>query len=160
MASSVEMTPSSKGAVVHASDVAVNMEGKKKDPAKIYDEAYMTLADLAIEHPDSNINAENPSKSLGLTSEDVKKRQLLYGKNSLTPPPSTPAWLLFLKQFLDVFMVLLTVSRCSCCLQSMPVLFVLILIYSRHTFFLLKYGGYRLREYLVLWPTSWTPLSP
>ncbi len=106
---SVEITPS-KGSVVHAADVKVNVE-HKRDPAKVYDEAYLTLHELALEHPDSNIKPDDPSKSLGLTADDVKKRQLLYGLNKLTPPKQTPAFLLFLHQFLDIFMILLTVCR-------------------------------------------------
>jgi sodium/potassium-transporting ATPase subunit alpha len=58
----------------------------------------------------THIDPNDVKTSRGLSSNDAATRLEEYGPNELTPPETTPLWLLFLMQFLNVFMVLLTVA--------------------------------------------------
>jgi len=62
----------------------------------------------------SNIDPKNPSQSKGLSEENAALKLQTDGKNRLTPPPSTPEILKFLKQFLAFFSILLEVGSLLC----------------------------------------------
>ena len=46
----------------------------------------------------------------GLTAREVEENRLKYGENTLTPPPRTPAWKLFLAKFTDPLIIILLVA--------------------------------------------------
>ena len=50
------------------------------------------------------------SKRDGLSSEDVEKRLLEYGKNELTEKASVPTWKIFLESFKDPMVIILIVA--------------------------------------------------
>ena len=54
-----------------------------------------------------HIDENNIKQSRGLTSDQATFLLQEYGPNSLTPPPRVPLWMLFLLQFLNIFMLLL-----------------------------------------------------
>ena len=58
----------------------------------------------------SNINAANPKTSTGLSSQDAANLLAVHGRNALTPPKELPKILLFLKQFLDPFLIMLLIA--------------------------------------------------
>ena len=46
----------------------------------------------------------------GLTASQVEENRLKYGENTLTPPPRTPAWKLFLDKFRDPLIIILLIA--------------------------------------------------
>lgn len=50
----------------------------------------------------------------GLSDQQVKEKLANYGKNELTPPPSTPMWLLFIHHLTGFFSLLLWVAGILC----------------------------------------------
>ena len=73
------------------------------------EEPYITLQEIATLHSESNIHVNNLDASYGLREEEAAQRLSLYGRNILTPPPRTPEWKRFLKQFQNVFLILLNI---------------------------------------------------
>jgi sodium/potassium-transporting ATPase subunit alpha len=91
----------------------VIVTGPSRSPKVPYNEHLMTVTDLN-KLLRSRINADNPNNSLGLSKEDAEDILRDVGPNSLTPPPSTPLWLLFLSQFSNLFMILLLSAALLC----------------------------------------------
>jgi len=79
------------------------------------EEPYLTLSELASLHSESNIDVSYLDASYGLREEEAAQRLTLYGRNVLTPPPRTPEWKRLLKQFQNVFLLLLN----SCAVLSL-----------------------------------------
>ncbi len=56
----------------------------------------------------------NPKQSFGLKSgeggELIEALRKQYGVNDFTPPPSHPAWMMYLLQYTDPFMLMLIVA--------------------------------------------------
>jgi sodium/potassium-transporting ATPase subunit alpha len=75
-----------------------------------YWEAYAQVDELPARVPHSRISAGNLEKSQGLTSANVEEARKVCGFNRLSPPKTVPDWILFLQQFLDMFMILLSVA--------------------------------------------------
>ncbi|PSC70763.1 sodium potassium-transporting ATPase subunit alpha-1 [Micractinium conductrix] len=50
----------------------------------------------------------------GLTSAQVLQNRAKWGRNCITPPPSTPWWIAYLKCYADVFMMLLLFGGVLC----------------------------------------------
>jgi len=73
------------------------------------EEPYMQLEEIAALHSESNISVNKIESSLGLSHEEAQQRQVLYGRNVLTPPVKTPEWKRFLMQFKNTFLVLLNI---------------------------------------------------
>lgn len=69
---------------------------------------------MAREWKESNINTRRPIESKGLTNQKAKALREIYGKNKLTPPKPTPWIFRFLKQFAQVFNLLLEISAVLC----------------------------------------------
>lgn len=47
---------------------------------------------------------------VGLSSEEVARRQQIYGRNEFPPEKGTPLWLLILKQFTDLLVIILILA--------------------------------------------------
>ncbi|KAG7382833.1 ATPase Na K transporting alpha [Phytophthora boehmeriae] len=75
-----------------------------------YWHAYADIDELAQKLGDSGINVGDIKKSRGLPSESIDSLRAAYGYNRLSPPARVPDWLLFLRQFLDMFMILLSAA--------------------------------------------------
>lgn len=75
-----------------------------------YEEAYIELSDVTSRFPISGINEGDPRQSTGLANEQVLEQREKFGKNELSPPKKDPPIVLFLKQFLDLFRVLLMIA--------------------------------------------------
>jgi sodium/potassium-transporting ATPase subunit alpha len=89
-----------------------SLAGKPETPDEIADsrDHLFSLHELAVLHPASRIVADQPNKSGGLTDEEAEARLRQYGPNALTPPPSEPLIVMFLKQFRDPFLILLAIA--------------------------------------------------
>ncbi|KAJ0410509.1 hypothetical protein ATCC90586_008316 [Pythium insidiosum] len=87
-------------------------DGKKTPSASDsrYWQAYAELDELVKRSEDTKINVEDLEKSTGLTSAQVTALREVHGYNRLTPPKRVPDYVLFLRQFLDLFRVLLNVA--------------------------------------------------
>ncbi|GMF25647.1 unnamed protein product [Phytophthora fragariaefolia] len=75
-----------------------------------YLEAYVEVEGLSAHRPRSRIYPTNLEQSQGLTSANVDEARKVCGFNRLSPPKTVPDYILFLQQFLDMFMILLTVA--------------------------------------------------
>ncbi|ETL79604.1 hypothetical protein F442_20460 [Phytophthora nicotianae P10297] len=75
-----------------------------------YWEAYVEVEDLPTRAPRSRISPTNLEQSQGLSSADVEEIRKVCGFNRLSPPKTVPDYILFLQQFLDMFMILLSVA--------------------------------------------------
>ncbi|TMW69051.1 hypothetical protein Poli38472_001207 [Pythium oligandrum] len=75
-----------------------------------YWQAYVDVDELAQTHGDTGILTGDLEKSRGLPSSMIDVLRTKYGFNRLTPPERVPDYILFLRQFLDLFMVLLMVA--------------------------------------------------
>ncbi|EGZ19432.1 putative hydrolase [Phytophthora sojae] len=75
-----------------------------------YWEAYVQVEDLPARVPRSRILPTNLEQSQGLSSANVEEARKLCGFNRLSPPKTVPDYILFLQQFLDMFMILLSVA--------------------------------------------------
>jgi sodium/potassium-transporting ATPase subunit alpha len=88
-----------------------------------YTEHAMSLSQLS-EAFGTDLNEKDPNMSLGLTAMTCNSRLNAHGRNAISPPPTTPRWMLFLLQFTDTFMVLLQfasfLSLLSWCLEEQP----------------------------------------
>jgi magnesium-transporting ATPase (P-type) len=75
-----------------------------------YDEHFQTQVALAKRFSASNIDAENPRESRGLSSAEAARLLERDGPNALSPPPKPPILYLLVKQFLNPFPILLLVA--------------------------------------------------
>ncbi|GLE00034.1 hypothetical protein PINS_up008761 [Pythium insidiosum] len=75
-----------------------------------YWEAYADLDEIAVRHGDTGIAVHDLEKSVGLSTSRVPALREQFGFNRLSPPERVPDYILFLRQFLDLFMVLLNVA--------------------------------------------------
>ncbi|GAB9476426.1 putative hydrolase [Globisporangium polare] len=75
-----------------------------------YWQAYCDVDALARASPDSGILTHDVEHSRGVTSARVPDLRAACGFNRLSPPERTPDYILFLRQFLDWFMILLSVA--------------------------------------------------
>ncbi|KAJ0404408.1 hypothetical protein P43SY_007661 [Pythium insidiosum] len=91
-------------------DVAINVSKPESSDDNRYWEAYADLDELAARHGDSGIAVHDLEKSTGLASSQVAALREQFGFNRLSPPERVPDYILFLRQFLDLFMVLLNVA--------------------------------------------------
>jgi hypothetical protein len=85
------------------------------DPANEYvaDEHMMKMPELAARWS-TDINNADPAASKGLAPGEAAERLARDGPNVLTPPAETPEIIKFLKQFLDGFMIMLTIAGALC----------------------------------------------
>lgn len=75
-----------------------------------YWQAYASPDELALKLGDSGINVADLEKSVGIRDSQIPTLRETYGFNRLSPPVRVPDYILFLRQFLDLFMILLTVA--------------------------------------------------
>ncbi|KAL3662046.1 hypothetical protein V7S43_012853 [Phytophthora oleae] len=75
-----------------------------------YPEAYVLVDALPARAPRSRISPSNLEQSHGLSSSEVEAIRQVCGFNRLSPPNTVPDYILFLQQFLDMFMILLSVA--------------------------------------------------
>ncbi|TMW69048.1 hypothetical protein Poli38472_001204 [Pythium oligandrum] len=75
-----------------------------------YWQAYVTVEELTLKYGDAGISTADLEKSQGLASSSIDGLRAKYGFNRLSPPERVPDYILFLRQFLDLFMVLLTLA--------------------------------------------------
>lgn len=72
-----------------------------------FSEHLLTTQQMADLHPLSGINVQAPNASNGLTTEEAKRRLEKDGRNALTPPKEVSNWVLFFRQFTNMFWILL-----------------------------------------------------
>ncbi|RLN95433.1 hypothetical protein BBJ28_00023338 [Nothophytophthora sp. Chile5] len=75
-----------------------------------YWQAYVDVDELTTRTPLSRISKANLEQSMGLSPSEVEDARQVCGFNRLTPPKRIPNYILFLQQFLDMFMILLSVA--------------------------------------------------
>lgn len=92
--------------VLSATDVLEKTGGK--GAAGAYTEHMFTIEGLG-EKFKVHIDVDDVPKSTGLLSQQARDLLLEFGNNVLTPPPRVPLWLLFLLQFTNFFMVVITI---------------------------------------------------
>ena len=99
---------------MHSNFIAVpptpKVAGSTQDGYERYWEAYVQVEDLPEHFPRSGIAPTNLEQSQGLLSTDIDKARKVCGYNRLSPPKTVPGYILFLQQFLDLFMILLTAA--------------------------------------------------
>ena len=92
------------------------VEVKTKKEVKVpYTEHTMSLSELETAYS-THLDYDHPEKSSGLDPSVAEAILQRDGPNSLTPPPRTPLWLLFLMQFANMFMILLLLASAMCLL--------------------------------------------
>jgi sodium/potassium-transporting ATPase subunit alpha len=91
------------------SDAGVGTTTGKQNQNR-YSQAYEDLSEVAMKCADSRINLGRIEDSRGLNTSEVEDKRKIYGFNRLAPPEITPDYILFLKQFLDLFMILLNLA--------------------------------------------------
>ncbi|GLE06820.1 hypothetical protein PINS_up016446 [Pythium insidiosum] len=96
----------------HTKPNAVGNSGAQGSSADTnrYWEAYADLDAIAVRHGDTGIAVHDLEKSVGLSTSRVPALREQFGFNRLSPPERVPDYILFLRQFLDLFMVLLNVA--------------------------------------------------
>ncbi|KAF1319924.1 putative hydrolase, partial [Globisporangium splendens] len=75
-----------------------------------YWQAYCEVHTLARQLQDSGIVSHDPALSQGVSSARIPMIRQECGFNRLSPPERTPDYILFLRQFLDWFMILLNLA--------------------------------------------------
>lgn len=75
----------------------------------------MTFQELSKLY-ETDINLHDTNKSKGLTHAEAKERILKFGKNHLSPPPETPEYIKYLKQYTNGFMVLMGFAGLLACI--------------------------------------------
>ncbi|KAF0715748.1 Aste57867_3210 [Aphanomyces stellatus] len=75
-----------------------------------YEEAYIDLDAVATNHPLSKIVPRDVRTSAGLTVQSVIVQRRTFGRNELSPPKRDSLIIVFLKQFADMFAILLIVA--------------------------------------------------
>ena len=111
---SVATTPTTERPTVAAGDL--KKPSTPSPPSREYeaDEHLLSLIDLSTRFSTTNINANAPSSSRGLTAAEAALKLLSDGRNRLSPPVQTPEWVKFLRGFLDPFMVALSIAGALC----------------------------------------------
>nr|CAI99409.1 P-type ATPase [Pythium aphanidermatum] len=92
-----------------SSKVVASSDGNRVDVNR-YWHAYVEVQELADRIKESGILANNLELSRGLATTEIESLRVTYGFNRLTPPPQTPTYILYLRQFLDLFRLLLTAA--------------------------------------------------
>lgn len=75
-----------------------------------YWQAYAEVDEVAVRSPLSRISTASLEHSGGLSSFEVDEARQVCGYNRLSPPERVPSYILFLQQFLDMFMILLSIA--------------------------------------------------
>ncbi|GAB9476274.1 putative hydrolase [Globisporangium polare] len=75
-----------------------------------YWQAYCDIDTLALELTDSGIASNDVGQSRGISGSRVAAIRETCGLNRLSPPERVPDYILFLRQFLDWFMILLSIA--------------------------------------------------
>jgi len=78
-----------------------------RNEAERYWQAYVKVDELLSREPHSRISADNLEQSQGLHSANVEDLRRACGYNRLSPPKTVPDYILFLQQFMNMFMILL-----------------------------------------------------
>ncbi|KAJ0392625.1 hypothetical protein ATCC90586_010877 [Pythium insidiosum] len=102
--------PSTPSANATTKPSAVGNSGPIGSDGNRYWEAYADLDELAARHGDTGIAVHDLEKSVGLSASRVLELREKFGFNRLSPPERVPDYILFLRQFLDLFMVLLNAA--------------------------------------------------
>ena len=90
----------------------LTLQRYEESEEKKYVEHLYSLSDLANQFL-THIDLNNVAMSKGLTDEAAAELYERCGPNTLTPPAKVPLWLLFLLQFLNIFMLLLIAAGLS-----------------------------------------------
>eukprot|EP00741_Cyanophora_paradoxa_P011220 tig00020554_g10840.t1 len=77
------------------------------------EEHKITIRELA-QSLQTDLNAEKPADSTGLSSQEARIRLEKNGKNKLSPPPGKPEWQKYLLQYTNKFMILLMIAGALC----------------------------------------------
>ncbi|KAJ0404955.1 hypothetical protein ATCC90586_002714 [Pythium insidiosum] len=144
---------SSKSAVVRnaadsddpSTEKASGLDGAKAETrAKAADsrywQAYVELPDLVTRSSDTKIDLEDLEKSAGLSSAQIGALREAQGFNRLTPPKRVPDYILFLSQFLDLFMILLNVAGILSLIAYLIDKSVMINLYLAIVLFVIVFG--------------------
>uniref|UniRef100_F1KSV6 Sodium/potassium-transporting ATPase subunit alpha-4 n=1 Tax=Ascaris suum TaxID=6253 RepID=F1KSV6_ASCSU len=91
---------------VNAADIRRNEESSRS-LSNTFKEHQLTIAEIAQCYASSRINIDSPSSSKGLTTEEAETRLAKDGLNALAPPPEISNVKLFLRQFVNLFWILL-----------------------------------------------------
>ncbi|KAK0401820.1 hypothetical protein QR680_015990 [Steinernema hermaphroditum] len=83
------------------------VEESSRSLSSSFVEHNMDATQLSRVYPNSMINIDNPKLSKGLSKEQAEKRLQQDGPNVLAPPKEISNLLLFLRQFLNLFWVLM-----------------------------------------------------
>jgi sodium/potassium-transporting ATPase subunit alpha len=75
-----------------------------------YHEHHLTITELLNSYNYENFDTDHIESCPGLSSISIQIFQNQYGKNILTPPIKNSDFIIFLKQFLNLFMVLLLMA--------------------------------------------------
>ncbi|KAK1944316.1 Sodium/potassium-transporting ATPase subunit alpha-4 [Phytophthora citrophthora] len=102
--------PSTIDAEFTAMPSTPKVEGSTRASDDRYPEAYVPVDAISERAPRSRILPSNLEQSQGLSSSDVESIRQVCGFNRLSPPKAVPDYILFLQQFLDMFMILLLVA--------------------------------------------------
>jgi sodium/potassium-transporting ATPase subunit alpha len=93
--------------------VDINVDpSSTKDSGKgspTYEEPHLSIDEVALRY-NTNVNCSNPIRSRGLTQDQVKAARLIYGRNVLNPPKSTPGIVLFIKKLVGLMNILLILA--------------------------------------------------
>ncbi|GMF09884.1 unnamed protein product [Phytophthora lilii] len=81
-----------------------------RNESERYWQAYIPVDELSTCEPRSRILTSNLEQSQGLTLENVADVRKSCGYNRLSPPKTVPDYILFLQQFLNMFMLLLSTA--------------------------------------------------
>ncbi|KAI9991904.1 hypothetical protein PInf_017284 [Phytophthora infestans] len=81
-----------------------------RNESEHYWQAYIKVDELSTRERKSRISASNLEQSQGLQSTDIEDARKVCGYNRLSPPKTIPDYILFLQQFLNMFMLLLSTA--------------------------------------------------
>ena len=79
---------------------------KEKAGDYVTDDHVLTLEEIATKFG-TDVNADQPKKSRGLTTAEAAARLLKYGPNALTPPKLVPQWLKYLIKLSNPLLLML-----------------------------------------------------
>ncbi|KAK0408292.1 hypothetical protein QR680_003871 [Steinernema hermaphroditum] len=89
------------------SDALRRCEESSRSLSNSFTEHHLDVVQLSRIHPNSNIDTRNPKLSKGMSKDDAEKRLQKDGPNALAPPAEISNLTLFLRQFLNMFWILL-----------------------------------------------------
>ncbi|TKR77856.1 hypothetical protein L596_018757 [Steinernema carpocapsae] len=133
-----------------------------------FTEHHLDVVQLSRIHPNSNINTNNPKLSKGMSKTDAEKRLQKDGPNALAPPAEISNLTLFLRQFLNMFWILLMGAGVLSLstfiidpsviinLYASIVLFVIVIVMCIVTFYQEKKAINVIRGFTNLLPTKCT----